>query len=173
MLRARGKTGSHGRGFTLIELLVVMTIIAIAFFALRLSFIGVLRSAESRGAFRKIAGLLTSARAESIARGRLVRVMCAPAEGMLWVEMQVDPAVDLYEFEPLSVLGRPDVRLPGHLRLDDVSVGGRDFRPGDDTAIYFYPDGRTDGARLVVVGERGEETVVDVAPTTGRVTISA
>jgi prepilin-type N-terminal cleavage/methylation domain-containing protein len=173
MIRGRGETRNGRRGFTLIELLVVMMILVIAFFAMRPSFVGVLRGAEKRGALRKIAGLLVTARAEAIAKGKLVRVVCTPAEGVLWVEMQVDPAVDLHEFELVSVLGRPEVRLPEHLRLDEVLVGGQPAHPRGDAAIYFYPDGRTDGARLVVASDRGEETVVHVAPATGRVTIRA
>jgi prepilin-type N-terminal cleavage/methylation domain-containing protein len=167
------RTRRPTRGFTLIELLIVMMIVAIASFALRPSFANVLRGAEKRGALRKVVGLLTSARAEAIARGKLIRVMCSPTEGVLWAEAQVDPSVDLYEFEPISLLGRPEVGLPDYLSLSGVWIAGQTAAGIGDAAIYFYPDGRTDGASLVLVGPGGAETMIDVAPATGKVKLSA
>jgi hypothetical protein len=42
-----------------------------------------------------------------------------------------------------------------------------------ETAIYFYPDGRTDGALLVVTNALGRESWVEIAPATGKVSVSA
>ena len=169
----RRTTRHPARAFTLFELLIVMVIIAIAFYAFRPSFAGVLRGAEKRGALRKVVGLLTSARAEAIARGTLIRVVCAPHEGLLWAEAQVDPTWDIYEFEPISLLGRPEVSLPRSLVISEVWIAGQAAVDAGDATIYFYPDGRTDGASLVLVGVDGNETVIDVAPTTGRVRLDA
>lgn len=149
-----------------------MTIIAIGFFALRPSFGGVLRGAERRAALRKLVGLLTSARTQAIARGKLVRVVCDPGERVLWAEVQVDPAVDRSEFELLPTLNRREVRLPDSLALVEVAVAGRPAETFIQAAIYFYPDGRTDGAELLLIDDRGRETAVALAPTTGRVTVS-
>lgn len=168
----RRETSRGGPGFTLIELLIVMAIVAIGFFALRPSFGGVLRGAKRRAALRKLVGLLTSARTHAVAQGRLVRVMCDPVEGVLWAEVQTDPAVDRSEFELLPTLNRREVRLPENLALVDMTVSGETADAFGQIGIYFYPDGRTDGAELVLADDRGRETRVDLAPTTGRVTVS-
>jgi prepilin-type N-terminal cleavage/methylation domain-containing protein len=173
MYFGRATTRRSTSAFTLIELLIVMVLIAIAFYAFRPNFAGVLRGAEKRGALRKVVGLLTSARSEAIARGTLIRVICSPREGLIWAEAQVDPTWDIYEFEPISLLGRPEVSLPQSLVIGEVWIAGQVAAGVGDATIYFYPDGRTDGASLVLVGEGGDETVIDVAPTTGRVRLNA
>ncbi len=161
------------RGFTLVELLVVMVIITIAFFTLRPGIVSVRRGAENRTAIRQLAGLLTSARTEAVAGGRLVRVMCGPSAGIFWAEAQMDPAADRGEFELLRVLGREQVRLPHGLLLGEVLVAGQSVADPAQNPIYFYPDGRTDGATVLLLDANGREVVVHVAPATGRVSISA
>jgi len=160
-------------GFTLIELLVVMTIIAIGFFALRPGIVGVLRGAENRKAIRQLVGLLTSARTEAIAGGKLVRVMCDPDAGIFWAESQINPTVDRNEFGVLRVLGRERIQLPPGLWLSEMALVGQSVEDPAQNPIYFYPDGRADGATLVLVDASGWEVAVKLIPATGRVTLSA
>lgn len=161
------------RGFTLIELLVVMTIIVIAFFALRPGIAGVRRGAENRKAIRQLVGLLTSARTEAIADGKLVRVLCDPDAGVFWAEAQVDRLVDPNEFQLLRALGREQVQLPPSLWLSDLVVAGQVAAAIGQSPIYFYPDGRTDGATVTLLDANGREVVIEVAPATGRVKLDA
>lgn len=166
-------TGRRGAAFTLIELLIVMMIIAIGFFALRPAFAGVIRGTQERTMLRGLVGLFTSARTEAIARGSLVRVVFEPQTGTLSAQIQTDPAEDRSLFEPLSLLGRKSVVLPEHITIRQMEIAGRDLADLDRVHIYFYPDGRTDGASLLLVDSYGGDTLLRISATTGRVRIGA
>jgi prepilin-type N-terminal cleavage/methylation domain-containing protein len=164
-------TGGRRAAFTLIELLIVMMIIAIAFFALRPAFAGAIRGAQERTMLRGLVGLFTSARTEAIARGRLVKVVFEPMEGAFYAEIQSEPDNDRSIFEPLALVGRSWVVLPEHMAIGKLEVAGRDLAGLGRTHIYFYPDGRTDGLAMLLVDPYGEDMVLEVSPTTGRVRI--
>lgn len=173
-------TGIDGRlmrrpraAFTLIELLIVMMIIAIAFFALRPAFAGVIRGAQERTMLRGLVGLFTSARTEAIATGSLVRIVVEPETGSLFAEVQTDPDEDRSLFDPLPLLGRRSVVLPEHISIGTFKVAGSDMAGLEHIHVYFYPDGRTDGVALRLVGRRGADTRLEISPTTGRVQIDA
>ncbi len=167
----RAQPARRNLGFTLIELLIVMTIITIAFFALRPSFGGVLRGTRERTAVRQLVGMFTAAHAEAVARGRLVRVVFEPNRHAFFPEIQLAPEVDRTAFDPLPLLGKRVVRVPEHLSLMSLEVRGSEQRDVARTDIYFYPDGRTDGVVMVLGGGRGREVRVAVSPATGRVRI--
>lgn len=173
LLAPRGFVTGPSRGFTMIELIVVVAIVAIVFAAVRPALTGLFRGARERSGLRGIVGILSFARTEAVARGRLVRVLCDLREGVLWAERQVDPAVDRSQFELQSVLGRSQVRLPEVLTITDLTIGGQGAAGQPFGAIYFYPDGHTDGASLSLIGASGRGLLVELSPTTGRVTISA
>ncbi len=162
-----------GNGFTLLELLIVMVIITIAFSALRPSFAGAVRGAQERTALRQLVGMFTAARTEAVARGKLVRIAFDPNEGVFYAEVQTDPAVDRTAFEPLSLVNKRRVRLPEHLSVGRLRVGGQDIWDQTAMQIYFYPDGRTDGAVLELVDSYGGSIEMEVAPATGRVRLNA
>lgn len=168
------QTSSHriaDRAFTFIELLVILIIVAIAFFAIRPSFTRVIESARERAGVRQLVGMLAGSRTEALGRGRLLRVVCDVREGLFWAEAQVDPQVDRSEFEPIPILGREQLRLPNHLTIADVEVAGQSLTDLGYSEIYFYPDGRTDGAYLSLLNYTGREFVVELAAATGRVTV--
>ena len=161
-----------GAGFTLIELTVVLAIIAIGYFALQPVFSGALRSARRRAALRRIVGVLVQARTEAVARGRLVRVVWEPRAEMLRAEVQVDPAVDRSEFAPLPLIGGNQAWLPEGFAVTQLTIAGLDATQ-TTAEIYFYPDGSTDGATLVMSDAEGRQVEVDLSPTTGKVTLIA
>jgi len=162
----------HSLGFTLIELAVVLVIIAVLFFAFLPGITGILREADERTALRQLVGLLNYARTEAVGSGRLVRVVCDPRGGAFWAEAQSDPRGDRTKFEPLYVLGRGRVSLPASLTIAGFAVSGQESN--DQTSqLYFYPDGRTDGLTLTLVGDPDRQTIIEMSPVTGRVTASA
>lgn len=173
LLHARKPAGLGDRGFTLLELMAVMIIITISFFALRPVFVGAIWSAQRRAALRELVGLLSSARTQAVAQGKLVRVVCESDEAVFWAEIQVDPMEDRSEFEALPLLGRKRVRLPDHLTIVGLEVAGQEASGSERNEIYFFPDGRTDGATLVLMDAADREVVIDLAPATGRVTLRA
>lgn len=158
-------------GFTLLELLVVMVIITIAFFALRPSFAGAVREAEERNAMRQLVGLFTAARAEAVARGKLIRVAYDPDESAFYPEVQQRPEEDRQLFEPVTLVGKRRVLLPEHLILEGVEVGGMSLAPAEAPVVYFYPDGRTDGAAFLMVRDSGATAVLEILGATGKVSL--
>jgi len=173
LLRTRKSAGFGCRGFTLLELMAVMIIITISFVAVRPVFLGAIRNAQERTALRELVGLLSSARTQAVARGKLVRVVCTSEEAMFWAEIQVDPMKDRSEFEALPLLGRERVRLPDHVVITGMEVAGQETSASDRNEIYFFPDGRTDGATLVLMDAADREVVIDLTPATGRVRLRA
>jgi type II secretory pathway pseudopilin PulG len=148
-----------------------MMIIAIAFFALRPSFVGAVKGSRERTAVRQVVGMLTAARAEAVARGKLVRVVFDPSQRAFFGELQSAPELDRAAFDPLPLLGRERVRVPAHLRLASLEVGGSGQHGVARTDVYFYPDGRTDGVVMVFGAERGRDVRLVVSPATGRIRI--
>ncbi len=171
--RAGRQLGAAGKGFTLIELLVVTTIIVISFYAVRPGFIGVIRGAQDRSAIRQLVSLFNAARAEAVARGKLIRVIYDSTEGAFYAEIQPKPAEDRQLFEPLSLMGKQRVRLSQHLQLAAIEVGGLRMAGNETPTIYFYPDGRTDGAAIMLLKSSGDAASLEIAPATGRVKLGA
>jgi len=157
-------------GFTLIELTVAMAVIAIFFFALQPTFVGMVRGAQERTALGELVGLFNYARTEAVASGRLVRVICQPQYGLFWAEAQADPEQDRSQFERLHILGRPEVRLSERLKIA-MTVSGLEAADQPATAVYFYPDGRADGASLTLRDDAGWEVTILLSSATGRVRI--
>lgn len=172
LLSTRRPPPRHG-AFTLIELTVVLAIIVIAYFALQPAFTGAIRSAQRRATLRRLVGLLTQARTEAVGQGRLVRVICDAQQGALWAEIQGDPTADRSKFTLIRLLGSRRVLLPQGFAITELVISGMDMTKEKTAEIYFYPDGQTDGATLALEDGEGREVMVDVAPTTGKVTLGA
>ena len=160
-------------GFTLIELVIVMTIIVIGFFAVRPAFSGALRNAQRRAMLREMVSLLIQARTEAVGSGKLVRLLCDPDQGTLSLEVQVDPAQDRSEFEPLPVTGREVMSLPPDYSVTGLEIGGMDVTGQGPGAVYYYPDGSNDGLVLKMEGATGQQAVIEVLPATGKVNLNA
>ena len=161
------------QGFTLIELLVVMMIIAIAFFAVRPVFAGVITSWQERNAVRQLVSLFVAARTEAVASGKLIRVAYDPASVSFYAEVQSRPQEDRQLFEALPLMGHSEVPLPDSLAIDTMEVGGLYVAAAQMPTVYFYPDGRTDGAAIVLLKASGRTVSLEIAPATGRVRLSA
>jgi prepilin-type N-terminal cleavage/methylation domain-containing protein len=167
--RLRAQPAATRCGFTLLELLVVMIIICIAFFALRPNFTGMIRGAQERTALRQLVSLFAAARAEAVAKGKLTRVIYDSFTGAFHAEIQPDPEADRQLFDPLRLMGKSELRLPEHLTIDAIKIGGLTMSPADTQTIYFYPDGRTDGAAFLLVKDSGDTAVIEILSATGAV----
>ncbi len=167
--RRQTRRGDHA--FTLVELVIVMVIVAIAFFAVQPSIRRPLQANRERAGLRRVVAALTAARARSVGEGRLVRVIISPQDGVLWAEIQADPWRDRSEFKRLALLGRRETKLSEELAITQLEIGGGDEWQADQAAIYFYPDGRTTGADLMLAGASGQEFYIQLLPATGRVRV--
>jgi Tfp pilus assembly protein FimT len=156
----------------MIELLVVMMIIAIAFFAVRPNFRGLLQGSQERTALRQLVGVFKVARTEALASGRLVRVFYLPEDRAFVAEVQSSPETDLAAFDQLKVLGREFVRLPKHWDVSEFEIRGRPSRTFSEP-IYFYPDGRTDGVTIFFSDQDGDDTVLRLSSATGKPELNA
>jgi len=165
------RANARQRGFTLMELLVVIAILAIVFFALQPNIGGLLRGARERAGLRQLVGLFSYARTEAVGRGCLVRVVYDPGEEVFWLERQYDPKMDRSAFEPVRVLGHTTTSVPESLSVAALSVSGSEVS-GGPAVIYFYPDGRTDGAVVVLTDDAGREIIVELSSATGKVGLS-
>jgi len=150
-----------------------MTIMVIAFFAVRPAFSGALRNAQRRAVLRELVSLLTQARTEAVGRGKLVRLLCDPDRGTLSLEAQVDPAQDRSEFEPLPVEGKEAMSLPPDYSISRLEIGGLDVTGQGPGAVYYYPDGSNDGLVLKMEGPTGQQALIEVLPATGKVSLNA
>jgi Tfp pilus assembly protein FimT len=154
-----------------------MMIIGIGFFAVQPQFLGALQGARERSALRQLVGLFTGARAEAVGTGKLVRVICdvgisnLESRTSFHAEVQSDPQQDRQLFDPLRLAGKTQVLLPEHLTLEDIEVAGLTMTGADTIAIYFYPDGRTDGAAMLLTKGSGDTVVLELMRATGRVSI--
>ncbi len=184
----RDNPGARG-GFTLFELLVVMTIIAIAFFAVRPNFVHAVQADRERSALRQVAGMLTCARTEAVARGRLVQVtvstsdlqagiqvlpdLTATAAASSLTHATLDSSASDYrtQFDPLPLLGHKQLHLPDSLQISELAIAGMPATNAAEQVIYFYPDGHTSGAALMLTGARGQYEV-DLSATTGKVSVN-
>ncbi len=172
-VRAVGQHERGDRGFTLIEVLIVMMIIAIMFFAVLPAFLGVQRGWQERNAMRQLVSLFVATRAEAVAGGKLIRVVYDASSGSFFAEVQSHPEEDRQLFDPVALMGKRSVRLPDSLKLESIEVSGISLAESEMPAVYFYPDGRTDGAIIALAKASGGAVSLEIAPATGRVRLDA
>ena len=140
--RLRRQLRGGARGFTLIELIVVMVIVTIAFLAVRPQFGKALNANRDRAALRRVVAVLTSAHADAVSEGRLVRVIIAPEQMIVWAEIQSNPQLDRSQFDPLPVLGKGRLSWPEALAIDEMDIGGIESRGRGDCLLYTSPSPR-------------------------------
>lgn len=143
---------SQARGFTLLEMLAVIVLIGIAAAVVSVSVSRGLAGARVRAASTDLATALRYTRTQAIVHARTE-------------VFQVDVATHSYR-----VPGRPEVRLPGGMRLA-VTSAAEDRRGTHVAQIRFFPDGSSTGGRVTL--KRGaREWQVNVAWLTGAVTVA-
>jgi len=139
-------------GFSLMELILVMVVMCVALAAAAPSLRGYFASRQVWDAAGQMVALTQYARSRAAAEGRVYRLNVDTKDGQYWLTAQTSAG-----FETLgSEFGRV-FALPAGAAME--------WAPDEGTNvtrewISFYPDGRSEAARLRITGRQGER--VDV-----------
>jgi general secretion pathway protein H len=154
MTSTTGRSSDRGiRGFTLLELILVMLILCISMAVVAPSLRGFLQGAKSRDGALQVLALTRWARAQAASTAR---VHC----------LRFDPQAETFHLEVMGFQGYEPV-LSGFGRIFTLPEGclvSVTVAPGSQpNCIRFYPNGRTDGLRILMTGPGTEEAQL-VAP---------
>jgi len=184
------RTGSLGRGFTLIELLVVLVILVAMAAVVAPSFTRQYHMAKLNSGARTFLALMQYARSQAVVEGTTYRLNIDQQGQRLWVTYY-DTTGDEEEpefVEDDSVLGASR-RLPEEVQIREVALGDEALAQLSDEAlemvraqqdqlneegtpyIAFTPRGTTDGARILLENETGDQLAISLDAITGRTEI--
>jgi len=138
-------------GFTLLELVLVMVLICTVLGMASVSLRGFFSSRQTQDAAAQIVALTDFARAQAAAQGRVYRLNLDTRDGRYWLTAQTGGTF----VAPASEFGRVFLLPEGTSARWDAPVGvdARGWVP-------FYPDGRTEGATVLLTGRQGETVQV-------------
>ena len=142
---------SPRRAFTLLELVLVLVVITVALSIAAPALRGFSRGAKMSDAATQFTAMCHWARTQAISTSRVYRLVVDPANAQYRVMVQdADTFVS-----PGSDFGKV-FAMPEGYRLTMVKIDGSvgDF-------VDFYPNGRTDPARVQIVSDDGETTLVE------------
>ena len=144
-------------GFTLIELVLVMVVITAALAIAAPSLRGFAHGAKMRDASTQLVAMCQWARTQAISGARVYRLQIEPASAQNGAGPQYRVMVqDGDQFHPPgNDFGQVFV-MPVGYRL---SMTRADGAPGG--YIDFYPTGRTDPARIQILADDGEATMIE------------
>lgn len=170
----------RARAVTMLELMMVITILGVLMAVTLPRLGGSNERAALRTTARDMAQLAAYARQSAVSMGKPTRIVIN-REGREWW-LDLPPAEDSrvraddWERVPDSAshrdwpLAQEERARPLHRKVEffDVAVGGRELRETGRAAIYFYPNGSSDGAAIVLRNTRERLMTVEIERATGR-----
>jgi prepilin-type N-terminal cleavage/methylation domain-containing protein len=147
-----GRGGRGRRGFTLLELVLVMLLMATALGIASPNLRGFASGSKLKNATYGVLAATSWARTQAASEGRVFRVQFE--EGSYYVAAREGEAF----VEHAGELGRR-MELPAGVRVEVKRDDGQQV-----DYVDFYPDGRTDPARIGVTMDGNELWVVSGAP---------
>ena len=139
------------RAFTLLELVLVLVVITVALSIAAPALRGFSRGAKMSDAATQFTAMCHWSRTQAISTSRVHRLVVEPATARYRVLVQdADTFVS-----PSNDFGQVFV-MPEGYRLAMVKIDGS---VGD--YVDFYPNGRTDPARVTITAEDGETSIVE------------
>lgn len=140
-------------GFSLLELMLVTGLIVAATVLLAPSFSNGMRSLEMQGAARDMVTRMRQARSEAVAKQKVFRIVF----GETTPEETAGYALTDDYGQPIKSFD-----LPRGIRPE------WEPRPAEETReVSFYPNGRSSGGVITLLGDRGRRLRIEVDPITG------
>jgi prepilin-type N-terminal cleavage/methylation domain-containing protein len=155
------------RAFTLIEIMVVVAIIGLVAALGVPSLIKAMQKEGMRKALSDLQDVCFTARQEAIFSRHKTAVVFYPQEGKFAAEGAVggDNGVNLHTGKVVSST------LPDGIHFAMLDIFRQDYAESEWARVFFYPDGTSDEAKIVVVG-RGEQKEITLDYVTGTPVVS-
>lgn len=140
------------KGFSLIEVMVVLILISLSMFLATPLLSGFSKTAELKGATKKISAILRYSRSEAVNRGKVYQVLfdsdlrqvnVQPIEEKEEDEEAKDGTKDEAKDEPK----RKTYTLPKGVDIKEVKANSHQY-PSDYAVIEFYPNGGSNGGTI-------------------------
>lgn len=178
-------------GFTLIELMMVLGILAIIVGVALPAMVGTVRKAPMRQALSDLQEGVLKARMLAILTGQPAELVLRAADGQIWVRSTsalgpageeappeepppTEPAADPAPVDappPREALPRFSARLHESLGFRQLTVNLQDLMDEPEAAIRFQPNGTCDALTAILASETGEERLLQLEITTGRLRV--
>ncbi len=140
------------KGFSLIEVMVVLILISLSMFLATPLLSGFSKTAELKGATKKISAILRYCRSEAVNRGKVYQVLfdsdlrqvnVQPIEEKEEDEEAKDGTKDEAKDEPK----RKTYTLPKGVDIKEMKANSPQY-PSDYAVIEFYPNGGSNGGTI-------------------------
>ncbi len=178
-------------GFTLIELMMVLGLLAIIVGVALPVMVGTVRKAPMRQALSDLQEGVLKARMLAILTGQPAELVLHAADGRLWVRSAAGATPADGEAPPeetpetgttaepapaeappaREALPRFSARLHESLAFRQLTVNLQDLMDEPEAVIRFQPNGTCDALTAVLVSEAGEERLLQLEITTGRLRV--
>ena len=144
------------KGFSLIEVMVVLILISLSMFLATPLLSGFSKTAELKGATKKISAILRYSRSEAVNRGKVYQVLfdsdlrqvnVQPIEEKEEDEEAKDGTKDGTKDEAKDEPKRKTYTLPKGVDIKEVKANSPQY-PSDYAVIEFYPNGGSNGGTI-------------------------
>jgi len=144
------------KGFSLIEVMVVLILISLSMFLATPLLSGFSKTAELKGATKKISAILRYSRSEAVNRGKVYQVLfdsdlrqvnVQPIEEKEEDEEAKDGTKDEAKDEAKDEPKRKTYTLPKGVDIKEVKANSPQY-PSDYAVIEFYPNGGSNGGTI-------------------------
>ncbi len=144
------------KGFSLIEVMVVLILISLSMFLATPLLSGFSKTAELKGATKKISAILRYSRSEAVNRGKVYQVLfdsdlrqvnVQPIEEKEEDEEAKDGTKDGTKDEAKDEPKQKTYTLPKGVDIKEVKANSPQY-PSDYAVIEFYPNGGSNGGTI-------------------------